>query len=59
MNLLFSIRGIEAGTDGIKIDACQIVGLKPKKKEKIKKIINVHINFVTTIFSQYSLRIEM
>lgn len=58
MNLLFSIHGIEAGTDGIKIDACQIVGLKPKKKKK-KKSINVHINFVTTIFSQYSLRIEM
>lgn len=37
MNLLFSIHGMEAGTDGIKIDACQIVGLKPKKKRKRKK----------------------
>lgn len=37
MNLLFSIQGIEAGTDGIKIDACQIVGLKPKKKKKKHK----------------------
>lgn len=37
MNLLFSIQGIDAGTDGIKIDACQIVGLKPKKKRKRKK----------------------
>lgn len=37
MNLLFSIHGMEAGTDGIKIDACQIVGLKPKKRKKKKK----------------------
>lgn len=34
MNLFFSIHGIEAGTDGIKIDPCLIVGLKQKKKEK-------------------------